>query len=244
MSRLLRSEILKMRSTRTNLTLLVSMLLLVVVIVLVHGLTIHDVELASRSEQRSLLAVGAVGVIFAALVGIMSVTSEYRHGTIRPTFVFSPRRERVVCAKLFASLLVGTAFGVLAEGVAFGLGSGVLAARGAHLALGTGDALVLLFGTIGAAALWAAVGAGVGALVRSQVGAILGVVVWVFVLENILFGLLPGAGRFAPGPAGQAMTGEEAAHLLPPLAGVAVLAAEAAALGALGVLAELRRDVG
>ncbi len=179
MMRLLRSELLKMRSTRTNLALFLSMTLLVLTIVLVHGLTTHDLQLASRDNQRSLLAVGAVGIIFAALVGIMSVTSEYRHGTIRPTLVFSPRRERVVLAKLLASLLVGTVFGVLAEGLTFALGSGLLAARGASFALGATDAAVLFFGTIGAAALWAMLGAGLGALARSQVGAILGLVVWV-----------------------------------------------------------------
>ena len=49
-----------------------------------------------------------------------------------------------------------------------------------------------------AAALWGAIGVGLGAIVRSQVGAIIGLLAWGFVVENLLFAFVPSVGRFAP----------------------------------------------
>ena len=46
----------------------------------------------------------------------MAMTSEFRHGTIRATFLFTPARTRVVAAKALASFLVGIGFGALGAG--------------------------------------------------------------------------------------------------------------------------------
>ena len=46
----------------------------------------------------------------------MLVTSEYRFGTIRPTFLFSPRRASVLAAKVAAGLLAGLLFGIVPSG--------------------------------------------------------------------------------------------------------------------------------
>ena len=46
----------------------------------------------------------------AALVtGIIGMTSEYRHFTTRPTFLFEARRHRVIVAKLVAYSALGSA---------------------------------------------------------------------------------------------------------------------------------------
>jgi hypothetical protein len=57
------------------------------------------------------------------MIGVMAMTSEFRHGTIRATFVLTPERTRVVAAKVLASFLVGMGFGALGAGL--GLGTGV-----------------------------------------------------------------------------------------------------------------------
>ena len=64
-----------------------------------------------------------IASIFAGIAGVLVIASEYRFGTIRPTFVFTPQRSRVVGAKLGAAILAGLAFGLVAEALAFGLGS-------------------------------------------------------------------------------------------------------------------------
>ncbi len=97
----LRAELLKQRSTRTNLSLLSAMLGLVLLAVLLHGLALPAEHLDSTSEQLTVV-VGwgeKLGALFAALLGAMSITSEIRHGTIRPTFLVTPRRARVLAAK-------------------------------------------------------------------------------------------------------------------------------------------------
>jgi hypothetical protein len=98
----------------------------------------------------------------------MSITGEIRHGTIRPTFLATPNRARVIAAKVAASALAGVALGLLAEALTAAIESAGLAVRGIHIALSAGDYAQLLAGGGAAAALWAAIGVGVGALVRNQ----------------------------------------------------------------------------
>jgi ABC-type transport system involved in multi-copper enzyme maturation permease subunit len=243
MTDLLRSELLKLRSTRTTLGLVLGMLALTLFISLVHGYSVSKTSLMDIHEQRSLFGDGGVATLFAALVGVMAVTSEFRHGTIRPTLLFEPRRARLVAAKLVASLLVGALFGLLAEGLAFAAGAIVLATRGIGFALAAGDVGAIVAGTAAATLLWSGLGVGLGAIVRSQVGAIIGLFAWLLVAENLLFGLAPSVGRYAPGPAAQALADGSGAHLLDPAAGGLVLAAWLAALVAAGTALIVRRDI-
>ena len=67
----------------------------------------------------------------------MAITSEFRHGTIRPTFVVTPHRTRVIAAKVIASLLMGVLFGLAAIGLSFGVGYAILAVRDIPLELET-----------------------------------------------------------------------------------------------------------
>jgi hypothetical protein len=240
---LLSSELLKMRTTRTNLWLAISMVGLVLLFVLLQALLTNRFDIELASKQRELLATGGIAALFAALVGLLAITSEFRHGTIRPTFLFTPRRERVVGTKLVASLLLGLTLGAVAEGLAFGVGFIVLAARGASLTMDTNDILLVVFGTLGMSALWAALGVGVGAVVRNQVLGIIGVIVWLFIVENIIYGLAPSVGRFGPGQAGAAMTGDPSENLLSPGVGALVLIGWVAVAGALGLFFVAHRDV-
>jgi hypothetical protein len=83
----------------------------------------------------------------------------------------------------------------------------------------------------------------VGAIVRSQVGAIIGLLAWGFVAENLIFGFLPGLGRFGPVHAQDALVEFTTKHLLGPAPGGLVLVAWAAALAVLGIAVAIRRDV-
>jgi ABC-2 type transport system permease protein len=184
-----------------------------------------------------------LGALFAGLVGALSITGEIRHGTIRPTFLMTPRRGRVVAAKIVASGLVGIAFGLVAVGVAIGVGSAALAARGIPVALDGSDYTLMPAGGIAAAALWAAIGLGLGALLRNQVATLVAIFLWLFFVENLLLDFVPGAGRFAPGAAAAAISGLDPDRLLAPALGALLLALYAAAAAGGGAIATLRRDV-
>ncbi|MGH3131140.1 MAG: ABC transporter permease subunit [Gaiellaceae bacterium] len=240
----LRAELLKHRSTFTNLGLLVAMLGLVLLAVLLHGLTLPADRLQSASDQVEVFRFGSLlGALFAGLVGAMSMTGEIRHGTIRPTFLITPRRGRVVAAKIVAGALVGTGFGLAAVGVAVGVGSAALAARGISITLDSGDYTLMPAGGIAAAALWAPIGIGLGALLRNQVATLVAIFLWLFFIENLLIDFVPGAGKFAPGAAAAAITGLDPDKLLSPAAGALLLVLYAAAAAAAGWTATLRRDV-
>jgi ABC-2 type transport system permease protein len=237
------AELLKIRSTRTTIGLALGMIALIVLFALLSGLLTKALHLMSSQDQVGLLSVGSLSGVFSALAGIMLITSEYRYGTIRPTFLFSPRRSRVLTAKLVAGLLAGLAFGVAGEALGFGIGIVTLEARGIPYALGTGTTALLLGGTVAATALWGAIGVGLGAIVRNQVGAIIALLAWGFVVENLLFAFVPSVGRFAPVHAQNGLFGLTTEHLLPPAAGAATLIAWTAALAAVGIVLAGRRDV-
>lgn len=241
----LRAELLKQRSTRTTLALLSAMLGLVLLVALLHGFSLPAKDLGRSTELREIFGRAAMlGTLFAALLGAMSITGEFRHGTIRPTFLVTPRRGRVVAAKVWASMMIGIAFGLLAASVAAGAGSAALAARGVKIQLDGGDFVLLFAGTAGAAALWAAIGVGVGAVVRSQVPTVVGICAWLLFVEGLLagdVGVVGDVGRYLPGALGNAASGQ-VPQLAPGLA-VLLLALYATAAAAAGSRATARRDV-
>jgi ABC-2 type transport system permease protein len=241
----LRSELYKLRSTWTTAGLLAAMLGLILLAVLLHVSTGTTSDLATFSHQKGIMIdVGEnVGALFAALAGALSITGEIRHGTIRPTLLVTPRRSRVVAAKIITAALTGAVFGLVATGSAAGVGSLVLANRGLALRLGGGDYALLLVGGAAAAALWAVIGLGAGAIARNQVPTLVGLLAWMLFIENVLLGDVPGVGKFAPGALGQGLAGSSNTGILhtPALAG-ALLVVWAAAAAIAGRAAITRRD--
>jgi ABC-2 type transport system permease protein len=183
----LRAELLKHRSTFTNLGLFLAMLGLVLLAVLLHALSLPGERLDSASNQVQVFRFGPLlGALFAGLVGALSITSEIRHGTIRPTFLMTPRRGRVIAAKIVASGLVGIVFGLFAVVVAICAGSAALAARGIPITLDGSDYILVPAGGIAAAALWAPIGLGLGAFLHNQVATLVTIFLWLFFVENLL----------------------------------------------------------
>jgi ABC-2 type transport system permease protein len=245
--RQLRAELFKLRSTRTVLSLFAAMLGLVLLVVLLHGLGLPADRLGDRSNQLMILGRGEfLAVLFAALLGALSITAEIRHGTIRPTFLITPQRGQVVAAKIYASTLIGAGFGIAACALAAGVGAAALGARGIELQLDGGDYALLIAGGTAAAALWAGIGVGLGAVVRNQVPTLIGICAWLLFVEGLLVGDVAGVrkvGRFAPGAAGQALSGQYPGLLLGAITAGLLLAGYAVAAGIIGASVTDRRDV-
>jgi ABC-2 type transport system permease protein len=238
-----RAELLKIRTTRTTIGLILAMIALILLITLLTGLLSHPNGLASRQDQRELLSLSSLTGVFSALAGVLLVTSEYRFGTIRPTFLFNPARSHVLAAKVLAGALAGIVFGVLGEAIGWAVGYAVLDGRALTVVLSSSDVLLLTLGGLAGVALWGAIGAGLGAIIHNQVGGVITLLAWGLVVDNLLFGLAPSVGRFMPDRASDAMMGLKVHHLLSPGAGAVILIAWAAALAAVGIALTARRDI-
>jgi ABC-2 type transport system permease protein len=239
----MKAELLKVRSTRTTIGLLAGMIALIVLFALLTGLLSNAGALATKEDQRQLLSLGSLAGVFSALAGVLLVTSEYRFGTIRPTILFNPKRSQVLGAKVISGALAGIAFGVVGEAVGWALGYAILEGRNITFVLDGGDIALLALGGLGGIALWGAIGAGLGAIVRNQVGSVITLLAWGFVVDNLLFGLVPSVGRFTPTRAQDAVMGLTTRHLTSPAAGALVLIAWTAALALVGLALNARRDI-
>jgi ABC-type transport system involved in multi-copper enzyme maturation permease subunit len=240
----LRSELRKLRTTRTVAVLLLVAVALALLGIIAPGLSDTLDELATEDTQRTLIGSAATNaVFFATFVGVLVVTTEFRYGTIRPTLVFEPRRRVVLGAKLAAAALAGIVFAVVCVVVSFCAGLGLLAARNVDVALTGAHVLEIVLGTIAASALIAMLGVTVGALIRNQVGAIGALAAYIIAVENVLFATVPSVGRYLPGEAASALSGLPAEDLLTPASGAAVLIAWALVFVALATVRTDRSDV-
>lgn len=246
MTALVGAELLKLRTTRAWIGYVLVLVLLTGIGVAGQIGSASDLELAEDDYVHNLVETASFSGLIALLLGITSVTWEWRHGTITPTFLATPRRERVVAAKLAAAALAGGALAVLAVLVALAVAVPWLAAEGAPLGL-DGSTGALVGRVVLAAVLWGALGAAVGSLVHSQVGALVGAIVWLVLAEALVVGLLglvdaDAVGDYLPGGALGALDGT-ADDGLPAWAGALVGLGYLGAFGVLGVLRTRRRDV-
>ncbi len=239
----IRAELLKIRTTRTTIGLLLGMMALILLFTLLDALLSHPSGLMGKENQRELLSVGSIAGVFSALAGVLLVTSEYRYGTIRPTILFNPTRSHVLTAKIVAGVLAGLTFGILGVAIGWAISYAVLDARGITILLTSSDLLLLAFGGLVGVALWGAIGVALGTIIHSQVGAVITLLAWGFVIDTLLFGLVPSVGRFMPPRASDALAGLKTQHLLSPAAGATILIAWAIVLAVVGIGLTSQRDI-
>jgi ABC-2 type transport system permease protein len=248
---LFRSELVKLRTIRTPyLLLLLSALLSGIAAAAFVGSGAVDSEELDRA--LSLGQGASFGTTFAAVVGILAVTNEYRHGTVMTTFLAAPRRVRVLLSKLGAAAVVGAVFAVVCLTVTALVALPWLSARGESLPL-DGQALEAVGRVLVAFVLTAIIGAAVGAIIQSQVGALVGWFVWLLVVESLFSVLssllLTDVGEpdpltpYLPGSSLSGIVGGEGSEYVLD-AGWAILLASgyALALSVLGAVSMTRRD--
>lgn len=155
----------------------------------------------------------SVGYVFPVILGTLAVTGEYRHQTVTPTFLATPRRSTVLVAKLVVMFIVGAVYGVFSLIGSVGAGAPLLALSDVDTGFGEQD-LWLLFGrAVLAMALWAVFGVGVGTLIPGQIAAIVVLLAFTQFIEPILrmvaifVDWMSGVGQYLPGAAGDALVG-------------------------------------
>jgi ABC-2 type transport system permease protein len=239
----LRAEMLKIRSTRTTTGLLLGLITLALLFTILTCTLSPMSQLRTVQDQTSVLSFGSIAGVFAALAGVMLFTSEYRFGTIRPTSLFNPNRNRLFTSKIVAGVLSGLVFGVIGEGLVFSIGMAIFKIRGVDIVMSGANMTELVVGAVVGTALWGAIGVALGAIVPNQVGAVISLLAWGFVVENLVFGFLPKIGRFLPVHAADSIMGPIENKLLPGNAGIVVVVGWALVLAIIGMSLLRRRDV-
>jgi hypothetical protein len=187
-----RTELLKLGTTRAPWALAAGALVLTTLIAL------QPVTRAGRDGAPSIGTAGAAlgvldamgrGALVALLLGVVVVTSEFRHKTAGTTLLQTPNRTQLVVAKAAASTLVGLALGIAALLIVLGIGivSGALQPEVIN-----SDIAIRVLGLTLTYPLYALLGAAVGALLnRNQPLAIILPTVWLLGAENLAVSALP-----------------------------------------------------
>jgi len=156
----------------------------------------------------------SVGYVFPVLLGALATTGEFRHQTLTPTFLATPKRGRVLGAKTIALFAMGAALGVVGLAASVGIGALVFSGFGIDPLLADGETWGLIGRTVLAMAIWAVIGVGLGVLVPSQVASIVIVLAFTQFIEPLLrfastfTQITADIGKFLPGAASDALVGE------------------------------------
>jgi ABC-2 type transport system permease protein len=236
MTRLVRAEMLKLRTVRTLLWLTLALIVLVVIPVI--SVAASSSELRDAADDRSVARIAAISVIFALVVGITMIGSEASTGTLTQTLLVVPLRERVLAAKACVAAVVGALLAVIAEALTL-----VIAVPA--LGLNVHNARLVLTGVVLAAAVGAATGVGVGALFHRQGTAIVVSLLWLLIGENVFAAAFHDNIKYFPGHVFAAAVSGSAANgqLVGTWAGVGGAAVYAAAFLLVGTTVLARRDV-
>ena len=195
----------------------------------------------------------SLAYLLTLVVGVMSIGSEYRHKTITSTFLSTPKRIRVMVAKVTSLLGIGAFYGVVFLVGSVGVGGATIAIKGFSPVPEAGPIARALALSLLVLGLWSLLGLGAGILIPNQVAAILIAVgaAWIveplagFLLSLVSWGqsVVP----YMPSQATSAMVGQvntsSTTELLSWWAGALVLVAYAAVLAGIGSFLTVRRDV-
>lgn len=243
--RIVRGELRKLTSTKMPWAFLV---VLVVISATTTAAVVWGADMdgskdfiSTADDQRSLMAFGANATLLAALLGAVSVAREYGHGTVVPTFLASPNRDRAVLAQLAAVAIAGVILGLVgtgftAIGVAIALPATEYGFMVSAQALGAVLAAAAFAGAAGAV-----LGAGIGTLVRNVGGAVTGVVLALLVGPPLLVQLFNEAASWIPSSLAMVLSG--VTHEVGRPSAVLALAAWASIPAVIGLTVARRRDV-
>jgi ABC-2 type transport system permease protein len=245
MARLVAAEWLKLRTTRILWATVPTVVLLSAVAVagLVLSSEAAGVALLEPTEgvRQAALHLTSTGAVLVIVLGITISAGEYRTQTATDTFLTTPRRSRLVAAKLAIGAILGLALGALGAVLGLPVAYLLFEADGTAFPAGSGEVWLTLGGVVLYASLFAILGVAFGSLVRNQVVAIVSALTFVLLLEQLLTQSGASVAEWFPGNAGAAVV-RTPGEFLEPGAGAALLLAYAMAIALAGLIVVVRRD--
>jgi ABC-2 type transport system permease protein len=247
MGRLVTAELLKLRTARAPLLVLAigfAVVLAVLGSTLFNAGKVGAPSLGTTASMRQILVAPGVGALFVLVVGVLAASGEFRHHTATGVFLVTPRRTRVVAAKVVAMALLGAAFAVASTTAVLAITLPYLAAQGVAVSLAGPELVLVCLGILASLPVYGLLGVGIGTLVPNQVVAVVLPILWLLVVENLLPAY--GLGRIVPwlpGGAASALARAEQPGLLPMWAGGLLLLSYVAALVGAGARRLDRLDI-
>jgi ABC-type transport system involved in multi-copper enzyme maturation permease subunit len=204
--------------------------------------------------MTTLLAQVGAAATFVLILGVIAMTGEYRHMTITSTFLSSPRRGRVLAAKMALYGALGAVIAAITTAAVLATLLLTLAVtRLEHAPITLSAVGSVLLGALIGFTLYAILGVSLGALIKNQVAAIVAALVWILLVEAILGLLFPSASKWLPaGALNSAMDvavsadptgGLMPADRLPPWGGALVLLGYAVVFAVIASRTTMRRDI-
>ncbi len=136
----------------------------------------------------------SLGMMIIMVLAALAVTTEYRFGTIRTSFLAVPRRIQVLGAKTVVVAALAAGMGLITSLASFGLMK--LIAGGntqRQIELSTGADWRMVVGWAALFATAAVIAVSIGTLLRHSAGAISIVLLWPLMIENLVL-LIPNVG--------------------------------------------------
>ncbi len=201
MIRLVRSEVLKYITTRTAWGLTIGMFVTglgfsaIFGALFIYGSPIPGVELSEMAPPllfARFVYTSAIqfGYVLALVIGVLCIGQEYRHHTITGTFLATPKRSRVIGAKVIALCLIAAVSGAV-HVIGSLIGGGILlGTAGLPVYPDSGELTKTLVLMTLVLALWTLIGLGVGVLIPNQVAALVLAIAVAWIVEPLAgFGL-------------------------------------------------------
>ena len=277
--RLIRAEFMKIRTTSTGELFLTGFIVFTAMALAINGFGIHHqlypqqglvsraqavAQVAQARSPAGVAAIAAsmmtsgqrVGVLFALLLGVLVVTSEFANQTAAVTFVTVPRRTTVIMAKVAAAACCGALFWLVGTVIAAVSTPLFLYSQHVSTSLAGWSVSRSVLLNLVAFVAWGVFGLGLGAVLRSQLVSVIAAIavyvgsfgtelVFTALYNSFHQGWMLGAPVIGPAVASEVMTtsGPAFPYAPPGWVGGVFIIGYTVTLVAGGVVLTKRRDV-
>ena len=246
----LRAEYIKLRTILAHWILaVIAFAFPIVVVTLVATFAPFDADFDSSEVSSLIVGLTVVSAMLLGAMSAISVTSDYGHNTIRPTYAATPNRLRVIGARVTVNSVVVGVITAVAVFVAWFAGWVILSARDFSIGLGDDGVLPSLISVIVLAVSVTLFAIGLALIIRNSPATVTTLLLWPLLIEGLLslvLGLIgwDDAGKWMPYQAAidaAASDGTSVGTLGRPV-GLVYFAAVSATLIVIGSVLDRRRD--
>lgn len=252
MINLVRSEVLKIRSTQVWFWMvLLAAAFTALGTIVTTVMAIEDHDNGAPVDYYGLFTQSEGAGVALLVLGLLGLTTEFRHKTITPTLLATPNRWRLLAGKAASYAVFAVIYALICVALNFAIAIIWLSAVDVPVEFpqGVPGGVAKAFATL---VLTGVFGLGLGALLRNQAAAMVFGIVYFFILDGLL-SIVPWVRKgyaYTPGGAVQAFLSNgdvdnlpSDVHLLAPAAGGLLFLAWALALLAIGGRISLNRDI-